>query len=243
MTAPPDTTPPEQRLARAVTMLTERHDVVHKIRVAGGGRKQVTISVGPLIDMLRNAGTSSGGAHSIGGSQDSRNMVDEDAVRKLHQLRTDVRWLWETYLPGSTTTLSLFRLPTRLETAYSLWHDLFTRYREAGLVDWVELDEVTELATGWVHLIEAKFNPVETRSFRHACPICGERWAMIGEGVLLTRVDAISITFPGTVEGTFATCRACTPTTVWRGRSQLERLNRGLPPLRVDTEMVVNHNI
>jgi hypothetical protein len=206
-------------ISGAIRKLTAAHDEHVTVRVAGGGRRIVTVGHEPLITRLE-AGLLSTSAGYGGSSPQARNVIDADTLQKLDALRGDTIKLWKQLLPGSYRLLPLRTDP--LVESLSLWHTLFTFYADRELIPAGHATFAQRVTVGWMNTIELKFSPPHTIEGTTPCPVCRSRWTTPGD--LEDRLSAIVFTFTGLASEAKASCRACGVT--WQGRVELEALDR-----------------
>lgn len=216
MHAPPT---PDQNLARAIEKLTSTHIIQHRIRMLGGGRRVHEEHRPALIVLLRSGALPS--AESNASTANTRSVVDGDSIQKLRELDRTINTLWSTLLPGiiKAGMLRYKRLP---EETLAAWHDMFTIYRRAGMATATELGWAERVCTGWVSVIEAKFDPPTMKENIDPCPECGARRVRIGAGV--DEREMFAITYQLRVDSIIATCRACG--SEWHGETELRELGR-----------------
>lgn len=201
-------------LLSAVDLLTkDRFEEIFQTQ--NGETRRVKLKQPPLLAELRDAISSTVGAHPSGGTlPNQRSVLDSDAFEQYEKITAQIIELY-----NERTTAAPFDSP---EQNLRIWYIAVAGQYQSGLVSDKSFHRYIKTLEGWIEMIDEKLNPAQALDILAPCPNCGELWAESkGE-----RIQAIQIVYrlglDSSVSSTKGTCRACKK--VWDGKNGLFQL-------------------
>lgn len=177
-----------------------------------------SVTVPPLIGLLRDAIVSSTTGRGGGSLPSERNVLDSDALDAYRKIEAEIIDFYR-----SVTASKPFASP---EQNLRQWFIAISNDFRAGKIADEKMFEYIQNWVNWIHRIEEKLFPPTQLEVISDCPICGKRWTLNQAGESIPAIVIVyrepSSARVGALSRSAAKCRDCG--TVWRGDRRLREL-------------------